>query len=146
MVLIANNCLYNTLSKKNNGFQNTYFGYLIIKKVNLHLGYYDINDKRNNFNHDLKLIQRKSDAIVFVGHYKSKVNNPFNNLSKLVIGNEIILKSMTEEKKYLIKDIKFEKNVGHIKITKKVTENILVLAIWNYKKTNYQLIIKAYLI
>ena len=129
-MLFSKNCL-----------QKEYKGYLIIDKIKMNLGFYNIGDERNNLSNNIKLVLDKDGAIILAGY--SGRNGAFNNLVLLKLKDEIIIKKYNVESKYKIKEIYFEKKDGHIKISKKKDENIIVLTTDSPGKNGYQLIIKG---
>ena len=134
-MLISKNCL----QLKNNIKPNIshYFGYLNIPKINLSLGFYKIDDIKNNINEGIKLVLFREDIIVIAGR------TSFDNLTLLKINDEIIIRQRNKNEKYIIENIYLEKKNGNLKITKLKNEKILILMANSLKKEGYQLIIRA---
>lgn len=130
---------------------NDYLGVLLIPKLNLKQGFYDINDKRNDVNQNIEVLKGslmpdiKGSSLVIAGHKGESYLGYFNNLDKLAINDELDIIYQNQKYQYTIFDIyELEKN-GKISFTKNIYENYLVLTTCS-KKDNRQLIVVAKLV
>ena len=130
---------------------NDYLGVLLIPKLNLKQGFYDINDKRNDVNQNIEILKGslmpdiKGSSLIIAGHKGESYLGYFNNLDKLSINDELDIFYHNKKYQYTIFDIyELEKN-GKISFTKNIYENYLVLTTCS-KKDNRQLIVVAKLV
>ena len=156
LIISTLNLIPYKLNKKNNSYnkldinlveayRSNYIGNLIINKIDLNEGYYDINNPLNNVDYGLEVLKPsimpdKSNSIVFIASHSgdSKISY-FKNLYELRNDDEIIL--TYKDKDYLYKVIKKEviaKN-GLLNIKSFPTNSLILITC--IKGTNNQLVI-----
>jgi len=155
LILTSFNLMPYNIIKKNNidkidikmieAYKDNYVGHLIINKLNLHEGFYNINNPLNNIDYGLQVLSpsimpNKANSIVFIASHSgdSKISY-FKYLYELKNDDLVILNY--KDKDYYYKVIKkeiIEKN-GVLDI-KSFPSNSLIL-ITCVKGTNNQLVI-----
>jgi len=138
-----------TISKKISDSKEEYLGILEISKINLKLGFYNINSKQNNVNKNISLLKGsvmpniKGSTIYLAAHSGNSYLGYFKNLKKLNINDELIINYRGVKYKYIINNIyNLDKN-GYIEVNKNKSDNYLVLTTCNNDK---QLVITSKLI
>ena len=133
-----NNIEYNTYD---------YLGYLVIDKIKMNLGFYDINDPRNNVDQNIEVLKSSKEGRLFIaGHSGVGKVSFFNNLRYL--RKKDIIKIIYKDNiyTYQVTDIYKEIKDGSINVKIKNKEKVLVLTTCDQINKGYQLIIKAVLI
>ena len=136
-MLLAKNCLQN---------REIYYGNIIIPKLKINHGFFDVKDGKNNLENGIKLLYNKNNSMIFAGYSGSHNKGIFNNLVLLKENDEIIIKRKNLIDEYRISEISYAKKDGNIKISKKKNEKILILTTTCQNRKEYQLIIKAILL
>ena len=128
-----------------------YLGILSIQKLNLKLGFYDINSNKNDVSQNIQLLKEsvmpdiKGGTIYFAAHSGSSYISYFNNLDKLTNDDKITINYQNKEYQYVINNIYEMPKNGKIEINKNIDENYLVLTTCS-KNKNMQLIITSKLL
>ena len=122
--------------------KNNYYGYLIIPSLNMTYGFYDINNKLNDVDKNVTLINSNiENTFILAAHSGTGNLAYFNDLKYLEKDDEIYLKFKDKILKYEIVNIRSEKKNGKIKIKNK--ENQLILTTCDQVRKGNQLIIEA---
>ena len=122
--------------------KNNYYGYLIIPTLNMTYGFYDINNKLNDVDKNVTLINSNiENTFILAAHSGTGNLAYFNDLKYLEKDDEIYLKFKDKILKYEIVNIRSEKKNGKIKIKNK--ENQLILTTCDQVRKGNQLIIEA---
>lgn len=125
---------------------NDFIGYLVIPKISMNLGFYDVDDERNDVNKNIEVLSKSKEGSLFIaGHSGVGKVAYFNDLAKLKINDEIIVIYKKEEYKYIVQDIYKEVKDGNIRIKTETNEKFLVLTTCDQINKGYQLVIKAIL-
>lgn len=125
-----------------------YLGVLKIPKLNIELGFYNVDSKKNNVNQNIQILKEsvmpniKGGTIYLAAHSGDSYLGYFKNIDKLEYDDEIIVIYENNSYYYIVNDIfELDKN-GHISINKNISENYLVLTTCS-KTKDRQLIITA---
>lgn len=122
--------------------KSNYYGYLIIPTLNMTYGFYDINNKLNDVDKNVTLINSNiENTFILAAHSGTGNLAYFNDLKYLEKDDEIYLKFKDKILKYEIVNIRSEKKNGKIKIKNK--ENQLILTTCDQVRKGNQLIIEA---
>lgn len=122
--------------------KSNYYGYLIIPTLNMTYGFYDINNKLNDVDKNVTLINSNiENTFILAAHSGTGNLAYFNDLKYLEKNDEIYLKFKDKILKYEIVNIRSEKKNGKIKIKNK--ENQLILTTCDQVRKGNQLIIEA---
>lgn len=125
--------------------KDEYLAYLIIPKISLNLGFYDIFDERNTVDKNIELLSSStSKKVLIAGHSGRGKYAYFNDLAKLKINDEIIIKYQNQEYVYVIKNINRQLKSGQIKISNN-NDYMVVLTTCDQVKKGYQLTLEAIL-
>jgi LPXTG-site transpeptidase (sortase) family protein len=123
----------------------TYYGYLDIPKINMHLGFYNYDNPLNNVNKNIELIKSNiKDTYIIAGHSGTGKVSFFNDLKFLAIDDIIYLSIDNNTSTYKVIDINNTKKNGTISIPN--TSNLLILTTCNQILKGYQLTITAKII
>ena len=128
--------------------ENTSIGTLIIEKINLNKPLYPINDKKNNIEENVTILQgsispEKENSIIFLAaHSGPAPNSYFNDLDKLKEQDKIILNINNKTYTYKVTSIWETNKDGTIEVSKQST-NQLILTTCSKKDKNKQLIINT---
>lgn len=129
-----------------NNVTSDYIGYLIIPKIDMNLGFYDIKDYRNTVEKNIEILPGSEEGRLFIaGHSGVGEKAYFNDLANLKIDDIAIIKYNNIDYNYVITDIHKEIKDGDIKVEQKTKEKILILTTCDQRKKGYQLVIKAVL-
>lgn len=130
--------------------EKQYFGVLEIPKINLKKGFYNTDNKKNNVNKNIQLLDQsilpsKSPSMfILAAHSGYGTSAYFKNLDLLKINDLIYVYYNYKKYTYQIEKIyEIEKN-GIINVEKK-KESYLILTTCSEKQKNYQLIVMAIL-
>ncbi len=151
-IIIINNTnkdSYKKIDTNTIEYNNTfgYIGYLIIDKINMRLGFYDLNDARNNVNQNIEVLPSSTEGRLFIaGHSGIGKVSFFNDLRYLKKDDEIKIVYQNNIYKYKVTNIYKEIKDGNINVKIKDKEKVLVLTTCDQITKGYQLIIKAILI
>ncbi len=132
------------LIKKSN---SNYIGVLEIPKLYFKKGFYDINDLNNDVNKNIELLSGSvmpnydNSILVFAGHSGNGELAYFNDIDKLVKGDDINVYYNNKKYEYIVIDIYNEEKVGSIKIND--YNNKLILTTCNQSDKTKQLIVEA---
>ena len=129
-------------------YNNTFgfIGYLVIDKIDMQLGFYDLNDARNNVDQNIEVLKKSQEGRLFIaGHSGVGKVSFFNDLRYLTKDDEIKIIYQDQIYYYKITNIYKEIKDGDIKVKQKDTEKILILTTCDQINKAYQLIIKAFL-
>ncbi len=119
-----------------------YYGYLIIPKIDMNLGFYNVDNENNNVNKNIEFIPTGIlNTYLIAGHSGTGKRSYFTSLKELVKDDEIILKLESKEFHYQVRNIKRVPKIGKIKI--KNEQNMLILTTCDQVVKGYQLIIEA---
>lgn len=122
--------------------KSNYYGYLIIPTLNMTYGFYDINNKLNDVDKNVTLINSNIENTYILAAHSGTGNLAyFNDLKYLEKNDKIYLKFKDKILKYEIVNIRSEKKNGKIKIKNK--ENQLILTTCDQVRKGNQLIIEA---
>ena len=125
---------------------NTYkekpIGNLTINKINLSQDIYSINSKENTIEKNIELLRESEDLIIIAAHSGSGKIAYFNNLNKLDINDEIVLKLNKNTYTYKVKDYWEQKKNGYINISKEEQDQ-LILTTCSPNHNDYQLIVNC---
>lgn len=122
--------------------KSNYYGYLIIPTLNMTYGFYDINNKLNDVDKNVTLINSNIENTYILAAHSGTGNLAyFNDLKYLEKDDKIYLKFKDKILKYEIVNIRSEKKNGKIKIKNK--ENQLILTTCDQVRKGNQLIIEA---
>lgn len=130
---------------------DNYIGILEIPAINLRKGFYSINNRNNNVNKNIQVLDKSSmpdkenSLLTIAGHSGNGRKSFFKNLDKLNINDEIIIYYNNNEYFYKINNIYEEEKDGTIEI-KKDDYSKLVLTTCSQKDKTKQIIIEAFLI
>lgn len=123
----------------------SFYGMLIIPKINMYLGFCNENNKNNDVNKNVMLINTNiKNTYLLAAHSGTGKLAYFNDLIYLDIGDEIILKFNDKVNHYIVSNIRNEVKNGKINIKKE--ENQVILTTCNQIKKGYQLIIEGNLV
>lgn len=126
-------------------FKDEYLAYLIIPKISMNLGFYNLNDERNTVDKNIELLSSStSKMLLLAGHSGRGKYAYFNDLAKLKINDEIIIKYQNQEYIYVIKNINRQLKSGQIKVSNR-DDYMVVLTTCDQVKKGYQLTIEAIL-
>lgn len=146
--LLLCGCNYNIEAIEESNYHGeilTYYGVLIIPKINMYLGFYDENNKNNDVNKNVMLINTNiKNTYLLAAHSGTGKLAYFNDLRYLDIGDEIILKFNNKVNHYIVSSIRNEVKNGKINI--KMEENQVILTTCNQIKKGYQLIVEGNLV
>ncbi len=127
--------------------KNPYIGYLVIDKIKMKLGFYDLDNSRNNVDYNIEVLkQSKEGRLIIAGHSGTGKVSFFNDLIFLKKGDEIKIIYQDKEYKYQVTDIYKEIKDGDINIKQNPQEKILILTTCDQIERGKQLVIKAILI
>ena len=122
-----------------------YYGYLVIPKVNMKLGFYNVDNEKNNVGENVTLIDTGiNNTYLLAAHSGSGPLAYFNDLRYLSVGDKITLIIDGNIMNYEVVNIRNEIKNGKIKI--KNEKNQVILTTCNQVKKGYQLIIEGSLI
>ncbi len=127
---------------------DNYIGILEIKSINFQKGFLDINNKNNNVNKNIQVLNNSTmpntnnSLLVIAGHSGNGQKSYFKNLHKLNINDEINIYYANMKYTYKVSDIYNEEKDGTIELIKN-TEPTLILTTCNQKDKTKQLIIEA---
>ena len=130
---------------------DNYIGILEIPVINLRKGFYNIDNKNNNVNKNIQVLEKSSmpdeehSLLAIAAHSGNGRKSFFKDLYKLSINDEIIVYYNNNEYFYKINNIYEEEKDGTIEI-KKDDYSKLVLTTCNQKDKTKQIIIEAFLI
>ncbi len=133
-----------SINEYNDSF-NTYYGYLTIPTISLHLGFYPIGSNLNTVSKNIELIETGiTNTYLIAAHSGSGYLAYFNDLRYLNINDDLYLEFKDYTNHYQITNIRREKKDGNISI--KNEENQLILTTCDQIVKGYQLIIEAKLV
>lgn len=149
LILLISGCtktnLVNTSVLSPNEEIETYYGYLIIPKINMKLGFFNVDNKLNDVSKNIELIETGiSNTYLIAAHSGSGKIAYFNDLRYLKIGDEMYLKFKDKTNYYIIANIRNEIKDGTISIENK--EDYLILTTCDQINKGYQLIIEGKLV
>lgn len=121
-----------------------YKGILEINKINLKRIFYDINSINNNVSKNIKLIKEDKNIIILASHSGNNTNAYFNNLNKLIIGDEIKININKKEEIYKLDNKYDELKDGNLSIKYNDYKKTLVLITCNKINRQYQTVYIAY--
>ena len=125
---------------------NTYkekpIGNLTINKINLNQDIYSINSKENTIEKNIELLKESEGLIVIAAHSGSGKIAYFNDLNKLNINDEILLKLNKNTYTYIVKEYWEQKKNGYINISKEEQDQ-LILTTCSPNHDGYQLIVNC---
>lgn len=122
-----------------------YYGYLVIPKVNMKLGFYNVDNEKNNVGENVTLIDTGiNNTYLLAAHSGSGPFAYFNDLRYLSVGDKITLIIDGNIMNYEVVNIRNEIKNGKINI--KNEKNQVILTTCNQVKKGYQLIIEGSLI
>lgn len=122
-----------------------YYGYLVIPKVNMKLGFYNVDNEKNNVGENVTLIDTDiNNTYLLAAHSGSGPLAYFNDLRYLSVGDKITLIIDGNIMNYEVVNIRNEIKNGKINI--KNEKNQVILTTCNQVKKGYQLIIEGSLI
>lgn len=122
-----------------------YYGYLVIPKVNMKLGFYNVDNEKNNVGENVTLIDTGiNNTYLLSAHSGSGPLAYFNDLRYLSVGDKITLIIDGNIMNYEVVNIRNEIKNGKINI--KNEKNQVILTTCNQVKKGYQLIIEGSLI
>ena len=122
-----------------------YYGYLVIPKVNMKLGFYNVDNEKNNVWENVTLIDTGiNNTYLLAAHSGSGPLAYFNDLRYLSVGDKITLIIDGNIMNYEVVNIRNEIKNG--KINLKNEKNQVILTTCNQVKKGYQLIIEGSLI
>lgn len=122
-----------------------YYGYLVIPKVNMKLGFYNVDNEKNNVGENVTLIDTGiNNTYLLAAHSGSGPLAYFNDLRYLSVGDKITLIIDGNIMNYEVVNIRNEIKNGKINI--KNEGNQVILTTCNQVKKGYQLIIEGSLI
>ena len=122
-----------------------YYGYLVIPKVNMKLGFYNVDNEKNNVGENVTLIDTGiNNTYLLAAHSGSGPLAYFNDLRYLSVGDKITLLIDGNIMNYEVVNIRNEIKNGKINI--KNEKNQVILTTCNQVKKGYQLIIEGSLI
>lgn len=122
-----------------------YYGYLVIPKVNMKLGFYNVDNEKNNVGENVTLIDTGiNNTYLLAAHSGSGHLAYFNDLRYLSVGDKITLIIDGNIMNYEVVNIRNEIKNGKINI--KNEKNQVILTTCNQVKKGYQLIIEGSLI
>lgn len=122
-----------------------YYGYLVIPKVNMKLGFYNVDNEKNNVGENVTLIDTGiNNTYLLAAHSGSGPLAYFNDLRYLSVGDKITLIIDGNIMNYEVVNIRNEIKNG--KINMKNEGNQVILTTCNQVKKGYQLIIEGSLI
>lgn len=122
-----------------------YYGYLVIPKVNMKLGFYNVDNEKNNVGENVTLIDTGiNNTYLLAAHSGSGPLAYFNDLRYLSVGDKITLIIDGNIMNYEVVNIRNEIKNGKINI--KNEKNQVILTTCNQVKKGYQLIIEGSLI
>ena len=130
---------------------DNYIGILEIPAINLRKGFYNIDNKNNNVNKNIQVLEKSSmpdhenSFLAIAGHSGNGRKSFFKDLYKLSINDEIIIYYNNNEYFYKINNIYEEDKDGTIEI-KKDDYPKLVLTTCSQKDKTKQIIIEAFLV
>ena len=133
---------------KNEPIENTSIGSLIISKINLNKPLYSTNDKKNNIEDNVTILNgsispEKENSIIFLAaHSGPAPNSFFNDLDKLEKNDQVILNINNIEYNYIVTSIWETSKDGSIEVSKQ-KENQLILTTCSKKDKNKQLIVNT---
>ncbi len=142
------------LSNQNNvkhiDYQKEYVGILEIPKIKLKRGFYNFDNKHNNVNENVTLINNSTmpdqdnSLLVLASHSGNSLISYFNKLDELELNDELDIYYLNQKYIYKIINIyEVDKN-GKIEISK-TNEKQLILTTCSKKDKKKQLIIKSVL-
>ena len=119
-----------------------YYGYLVIPKVNMKLGFYNVDNEKNNVGENVTLIDTGiNNTYLLAAHSGSGPLAYFNDLRYLSVGDKITLIIDGNIMNYEVVNIRNEIKNGKINI--KNEKNQVILTTCNQVKKGYQLIIEG---
>lgn len=122
-----------------------YYGYLVIPKVNMKLGFYNVDNEKNSVGENVTLIDTGiNNTYLLAAHSGSGPLAYFNDLRYLSVGDKITLIIDGNIMNYEVVNIRNEIKNGKINI--KNEKNQVILTTCNQVKKGYQLIIEGSLI
>lgn len=122
-----------------------YYGYLVIPKVNMKFGFYNVDNEKNNVGENVTLIDTGiNNTYLLAAHSGSGPLAYFNDLRYLSVGDIITLIIDGNIMNYEVVNIRNETKNGKINI--KNEKNQVILTTCNQVKKGYQLIIEGSLI
>lgn len=127
---------------------NDQIGSIIINKLNINKPLYKINSNKNNIEENITILKESippkedNSILIIAAHSGTGPIAFFNELNKLEINDEIIIKYDNKDYKYFVKDIWEEKKNGYININKEPQKQ-LILTTCSPTKDDYQLIINC---
>lgn len=140
-----NNKTFETTNTNYNDNYNTYYGYLIIPKINMKLGFYNTSNKLNDVSKNIQLIPTGiKNTYLFAAHSGVGTIAYFNDLMFLKKNDEITLQFKNSINRYKVIEIKKERKTGKINIPNK--QNLIILTTCDQIQKGYQLIVIASLI
>ena len=138
------NIKYNITYTLNISKQEIPIGNIKISKINLYNDIYGKNSNKNNIEENVTILKESNypHLLILAAHSGTGKIAYFNELDKLDINDEIIIKYNKNITKYKIIKIWEEKKNGKIHIDKN-NNNQLILTTCSPNHTNYQLIISC---
>lgn len=119
-----------------------YYGYLIIPKIEMKKGFYNVDSRLNNVNKNVTLINSNiPNTYILAAHSGTGSLAYFNNLRYLEVGDDIYL--MFSDRKIHYKIVKIRNEVKNGKIHIKNKEKMIILTTCNQEMKGYQLIIEG---
>lgn len=111
---------------------NDQIGSIIINKLNINKPLYKINSNKNNIEENITILKESippkedNSILIIAAHSGTGPIAFFNELNKLEINDEIIIKYDNKEYKYFVKDIWEEKKNGYININKEPQKQLIL--------------------
>ena len=130
--------------------EEKYIGILEIPSINLKRGFYDKTSKLNVLNKNIYYLnesislENKNSMIILAAHRGNSSVSFFNDLDKLLIGNEIILNFKNKEYKYVFTNKYNELKDGRLNIYRDEEKDSLILITCNKRRSKYQTIYVSY--
>ena len=119
-----------------------YIGNLIINKIDLNEKLYPINNRKNNIEEHVTILNKIDNTLVLAAHSGTGPIAYFERLDELKLDDEIILIYKDKKYKYKVIEIYEEKKNGYIHINKS-NKRQLILTTCSPKRINYQLIVNC---
>ena len=142
IIAILITMLFNTKNRDIIESTNRYYGYLIIPRINMNLGFYNPDNRLNDVNYNIEFIPTNiKDTYLIAGHSGTGKVSFFNDLRYLEVNDKVELIIAGEKKEYKIEKIWKNKKNGKLKIDNK--SGYLYLTTCDQVEKGYQLIIKC---
>lgn len=128
----------------------SYYAILNIPKIKLNRGFYDKTSEFNDVNKNIYYLKEsiplgeQNSTIILAAHRGTSSVSYFNNLEKLVIGDDLYLNYHQDRYRYKIRSIYNERKDGHLNIYRDDKRDSLILITCNRLHKSYQTIYVAY--